>query len=59
MNFDGLVWGSLNLAITKCSFCVHETCEINGVKAICKKITAETVLGYNPVNRRLISVRLK
>jgi len=43
----------------KLLFSGHETCKRNGVAVICNKKTARSVLGYNLVNDRLISVRLK
>ena len=59
MNSDELVWGNFNPTIPKCSFLVTKPIEQNGVEVICNNKMAESLLGYNPVNDRLISMRLK
>ncbi|PIK36297.1 endonuclease/exonuclease/phosphatase family protein [Apostichopus japonicus] len=42
----------------KVFFSGHERIKRNGVALICNKTTAASVLGYNPVNDRMISIRL-
>ena len=43
----------------KCSLQIQNPLQRNGVVVICNQKMAGSVLGYNPVNERLISVRLK
>ncbi len=42
----------------KVFFCGHERIRRNGVAIICDKATAGSVIGYNPVSDRLMSIRL-
>jgi exonuclease III len=37
----------------------HETSKRNGVAIICGKQTAGTILGYNPINDRIITMRIQ
>ena len=45
--------------VYKVFFSGHKTCKGNGVAVTCNKKMAGSILGYNPVNDRLITVRLK